>query len=172
MSGLATRGVQMLQVVFGNDDTLAGTLYGTLVVMATVTASSEGHVPALQLTLIVVATVLVLWLAHVYAFSIAESIQENRRVDPAVMLEVARRQLSIALAAVGPVAALCLGVVGALPELSSIYLALCVGLAILLVQGVRYSRVARHPPRRAALSIVVNLSLGIAIVLLEVAVWH
>ena len=62
---------------------IAGTVYGTIVVMATVAAGGKGRVDAWQLAAFVVATVVVLWLAHVYAHGLAESIERGRRLDGA-----------------------------------------------------------------------------------------
>ena len=62
------------QLVFGSAGGIAGTVYGTIVVMATVTAgSSGGQTDAWRLAVVVVVTVLVLWTAHVYAHGLAEN---------------------------------------------------------------------------------------------------
>ena len=78
--------------------------------MATVTAGAQGEqTDAGRLAGVVSVTVLVLWVAHVYAHSLAESLERRRRLDRAELVSVARRELSIAAAAVAPVAALVLG---------------------------------------------------------------
>ena len=62
---------------------IAGAVYGTIVVMATLAAggSGEANRDAWQLAVFVLATVVVLWLAHVYAHGLAESIERGRRLD-------------------------------------------------------------------------------------------
>ena len=98
------------RLVFGSAGSIAGTVYGTIIVMATVTAGSNGEqTDAWRLSVIVVATVLVLWIAHVYAHALAESLERRRRLDRRELASVARRELAIPAAAVAPVAALVLG---------------------------------------------------------------
>ena len=97
------------QLVFGSAGGIAGTVYGTIVVMATVTAGSNGEqTDTWRLAIVVAVTVLVLWIAHVYSHGLAESLERGRRLDRAELRSVARRELSIPAAAVAPVAALVL----------------------------------------------------------------
>jgi hypothetical protein len=56
------------RLVFGSTGGIAGTVYGTIVVMATITAGSQGkQTDAGRFAVVVVVTVFVLWIAHVYA---------------------------------------------------------------------------------------------------------
>ena len=67
------------QLVFGSPGGIAGTVYGTIVVMATVTAGSNGdQTDAGRLAVLVVVTVLVLWAAHVYTDALGESLERRR----------------------------------------------------------------------------------------------
>ena len=62
---------------------IAGTVYGTIVVMATVTAGSEGEqTDAWRLAVVVAVTVMVLWVAHVYAHALAESLEQRPAARP------------------------------------------------------------------------------------------
>ena len=55
-------------VVFGSAGGIAGTVYGTIVVMATLTAGAQGkQTDMARLAVVVGVTVLVLWAGHVYA---------------------------------------------------------------------------------------------------------
>jgi hypothetical protein len=82
-------------LVFGSAGSIAGTVYGTIIVMATLTAGSNaGLTDVWRLSVIVVATVLVLWIAHVYAHALAESLERRRRLDRRAR-SVARRELAI-----------------------------------------------------------------------------
>ena len=76
--------------------------------MATLTAAYEGEKDPWKLATAVAATVTVLWLAHVYAHTLAESLAADRRRFGGLP-SVARRELGIVLAGVLPFVALALG---------------------------------------------------------------
>lgn len=151
---------------------ISGWVYGTIVVMATVAAGSAGQADPWRRATIVVATVLVLWVAHVYSSAIGESIYAGRRLDRRELSAVAREESTIPLAAVLPVAALVLGAAGVLRESRAIWAALGIGLLTLGAQGARYAKVERLSPIATAVSVAVNLTLGLVIVALEVALSH
>lgn len=162
----------MKRVLFGTRDRISGTIYGTIVVMGAITAGSGAHAEPGELAGIVTATVLVLWIAHVYAWSVAESIEQGRRLDRVEFVSVARREAALALAAVGPVSALLLGALGIFRESRAIWLALVLGLVTLAVQGVRYARLEHIGRRGTVAAVAVNLLLGLVIVALKVLVGH
>jgi hypothetical protein len=151
---------------------IAGTVYGTIVVMAAIAAGSHGPTDAARLAAIVASTVLVFWVAHVYSHALGETIALNRPLDGAEVASIARRELSIPLAAVAPVAALVLGALGVFEETTAGWIAMLFGLATLVVQGVRYSAV-RHTTRLGiAISVGVNLALGLVIIGLKAGLAH
>ena len=167
MSGLLRR------LLFGSPSTIAGTVYGTIIVMAALTAGG----PAFddrpwELVVVVSVTALVFWLAHVYAHGLGESIALGRRLDLAELGAIARREVTILLAAVLPVLALFLGALGIVRHSSAVWLAMGVATATLAAQGVRYARVERLSRGGEALTIAVNLGLGLVIVVLKVLVQH
>ena len=79
---------------------------------------------------------------------------------------------SSAVAAVGPVAFRVLGAAGVLRESTAVFVALMIGLVSLAAAGVLYARVERLSPLWTAVSVAVNLGLGLVIVALEVALSH
>ena len=161
------------QIVFGSRETIAGTVYGTIVVMGSIAAGSQGvGIRASHLAAVVAATVLVLWIAHVYSHALAETIRLDRRLDAAELTSVARRELAIPLAAVAPVTALVLGSIGVLRESTAVWLALGFGVATLVVDGIRYAAVDRLSRLGTAVTVTVNLVLGLAIVGLKAALGH
>ena len=161
------------QVVFGITGGIAGTVYGTIVVMAVVAAGSRGDgTDPWRLAVFVTATVLVLWVAHAYAHALSESVAEDRRIGWVEVRGLARREAAIPLAAVAPVGALVLGVLEVIGEQSAIRLALGIGVATLAVQGVRYARVERLGRNATLVVVAANLTLGLVIVALEVALAH
>ena len=161
------------RLVFGTPGGIAGTVYGTIVVMATVAAGSHGaQTDAWRLAAVVGVTVVVLWIAHVYSHALAESLERQRRLDRAELVSVARRELSIAAAAVVPVAALVLAALGVLRVQTAVWLVLGVGVATLSVQGARYAAIEQLDRTGKLAVIALNVFLGLVIVGLEALVAH
>ncbi len=151
---------------------IAGTVYGTIVVMATIAAGGKGGVDAWRLAVFVVATVVVLWIAHVYSHALAESIGRGRRLDRPELADIARREIAIVLAAVPPLAVLILGAAGVIRESRAIWLALVICLLALGVQGLRYARAERLGRLGTFIAVGVNLALGLVIVGLKALLAH
>jgi hypothetical protein len=162
----------MRQFLFGSARGIAGTVYGTIVVMGAITAGSNAGAEPWRLATIATSTVVVLWIAHVYSHALAETIDAGRRLDRQEVLDVMRRELPIPLAAVGPVSALVLGAAGVFRESTSIWLALSIGLATLAAQGIRYAGVEGFTRTGTIVAVAVNLSLGLFIVGLKASLAH
>jgi hypothetical protein len=161
------------RLLFGSRGGIAGTVYGTIVAMATIAAGSRGHeTDAGRLAAIVASTVLVLWIAHVYSHVLAESLERGRRLDVAEFADVARREWAIPAAAVAPVGTLVLAGLGVLGEQSAVRIALLFGVATLAVQGFRYAALERLGRAGTAVSVALNVLLGLVIVVLEVLLAH
>lgn len=160
-------------LVFGIDDRIAGTVFGTITAMATVAAYGRAfqHSPW-KVEELVVSTAIVLWIGHVYAHALSESIAERRPLRLAGFWFVARRELGILFAAIPPSLALFLGGVGVLDEQASIWLALGLGLVVLAVEGVRYARIEGLRSVGTLVAVALNVGLGLLVVLLKVTVLH
>ena len=102
---------------------IASTVYGTVVVMATLTAAYASEKDPWRLAAIVSITALVLWIAHLYAHGLSESIAHDHRLTKRDLTSIAHRELGILMAAVLPCAALALGALGLLRERSAVWLA-------------------------------------------------
>jgi hypothetical protein len=164
---------RVTRLVFGSAGGIAGTVYGTIIVMATVTAGSNGEqTDVLRLSVVVLVTVLVLWTAHVYAHALAESLELRRRLDRAELGSVAQRELAIPAAAVAPVAALVLAALGVLGEQTAVWLAPGIGVVTLGVQGARYATVEQLDRTGTLVLIAINVVLGLVIVPLKALVAH
>jgi hypothetical protein len=149
---------------------IAGTIYGTILVMAVLAAGADSDsIDAWELDVLMVSTVVILWGAHVYAHAIAESLTSGTRLNRDAVLDVARRESAIALAGLVPGIVLLLGVLGLYSESTAVSLALGVCMLTLGAQGARYARMARLSPLATAVFIVLNLALGLVIVGLKVA---
>lgn len=152
---------------------IAGGVYGAIVVMGTITAGSAGRTrSAWELAVVTTATVAVLWLAHVYAHSLGESLEEGRTVTRRELADVARRESSILLAAAGPVLALILGAVDVIEEATAVWVALGIGVATLGAQGLRYAQRERMGRAGTLVAVSVNVALGLVIVALKALVTH
>jgi hypothetical protein len=163
---------RLRRVLTGSSDTIAGSVYGTIIVMATIAAGGKAESDAWRLAVLVSATVVVLWFAHVYAHALGESVQLGHRLDPPEFVAVARREASIVLAGVAPVAALVLGAAGVVRESRAIWLALVLGLVTLAAQGLRYAQVEHLGRFWTAVSVGTNLALGLVIVGLKALLGH
>jgi hypothetical protein len=158
-------------VLFGVGGGIASTVYGTIVVMATITAAYASEKDPWKLATTVAGAVIVLWIAHVYAHTLSETLGATR-MSAAVPAGVARRELGIILAAVLPCAALMLGSLGVFNESRAVYLALGVGLFTLAAQGLRYAHLERYGPARTAIAVLLNLALGLLVVALKILIAH
>jgi hypothetical protein len=160
------------RLLFGTRDRIAGTVYGTIVVMGAITAGSGARAQPSHLAAIVFGTVLVLWISHVYAHGLGESVDQGHRLDRAELASVAHRELGLLLAAVGPILALLLGAIGVVRESRALWLAMALGVATLAVQGVRYARLEHIGRLGEVLAISVNVLLGLSLVGLKLVVGH
>jgi len=160
------------RLALGEGREVAATLYGTVIVMATLTDAYATEKHPLKLAVIVLSTSLVIWVAHLHAEGLARSIAEGRRLTWADTRHVARHEAGILLAAAPPALALVLGAAGLVAETTAVWLALGLGIATLFAEGVRYARIERLGFGQALVPIGVNLSLGLVIVALKVAFDH
>ncbi len=160
-------------LLVGTRQTIAGTVYGTIVVLSVVTAGAKAaeHDPW-GLGALTAVTALVFWLAHVYSHALGESLNLGRRITSGELAAIGRRESSIVLAAVLPVTMIMLGAVGVLGEGAALWLAVGVGVATLVAQGIRYARLERLSRAWAIVTIAVNLALGLVLALLKALLAH
>jgi hypothetical protein len=163
----------LTQLVFGSRRTIAGTVYGTIVVLAALAAGGKAFQNDLwHLIALVDVTVLVLWIAHVYSHGLGESLQVGRRLDAAELGAIAGRELAIPLSAVAPTAILVLGALGIFNGTTATWLAVGICVVALTVQGLRYALLERLGTVGTLISVALNLALGLTIVGLKVLVSH
>jgi hypothetical protein len=159
-------------VFFGVGPGIASTVYGTIVVMAALTAAYASEKQPWKLAIVVVSTAMVLWIAHVYSQGLSESIVVNRRLTLEELRGIVRRELGILLAAAAPATALVLGALGLFRETTAVWLAIGVGLVTLAAEGVRFARLERLGPAGTVAAMGLNVALGLLVVALKVAVAH
>jgi len=156
----------------GGNRAIAATVYGTVLAMAALAAGAVEHLSPHELIAVVASTSAVIWLAHVYAHTLGESIERGRRLDWPEFTALGRRELPILGAAAAPTAVLLLGALGVIAETPDIWLAFGLGFAALAVQGFRYARVERLGTAATIIVVGANLALGGLVVLLKVAISH
>jgi hypothetical protein len=160
---------QVRGAVLGRGRGIAGTVYGTVVVMAALVAAAADH-SDWQLVAVVASTALVIWVSHVYAHGIGESISLNRRLDWSEFRGIVGRQLPILAAAVAPTLVLVAGAADAWRDSRTVWLALGIGWVTLGVQGARYAHVERLGRIGSIVVIAINLVLGGIVVALKVLI--
>jgi len=166
------RAVDLPLLLFGRERGIAGTVYGTVVVMATVAGESELDAGPWRLATLVASTVLVIWVGHMYADGLAECIHRQRLLVRDEVLEVVARELTIPLAAIGPVAALVAGALDIIPTSTAVNLAFGIGLLTLAAQGLRFARTQRLTGAGTLAAVGVNLVLGLLVVALKTLIAH
>lgn len=117
-------------------------------------------------------TSVVFWVAHVYAHLLAEGVAKDEHLSMSALRQVAKRERGILEAAVPPVVALLLGAVGLYSARTAGWLALGLGLAVLVVQGLAFAHVERLGRVGTLLVVAGNLGLGLALVALKLLVSH
>jgi hypothetical protein len=158
--------------VFGIEGRIASNVYGSVLVMATLAAASGDEPNPWSLAVLVTSVVCAVWIAHLYAHALSESIERRHRVAVADVTRIAHRELGILVAAILPVSALLLGAAGLLREQTAIWVAFGIGLGVLVVQGVRYARVEGLGRAGTAAAVAANLALGLLVVGLKVVIFH
>jgi hypothetical protein len=160
------------RLAFGVDGSIASTVYGTVVVMATVTVGYAAEKHPWKLAVLVSTTAVVLWVAHLYAHSLSERIALGHRLGRSEYASIAGREIGILLAAAAPTLALLLGAAGVVKETTAIWLVLVIGMVTLAAEGFRYARLERFGAMGTLTAIAGNLALGLFVVVLKALVAH
>ena len=152
---------------------LAGFIYGTIVVLSVIAAAAQAfsHAPG-HIAVLAVVTVVVFWLAHVYAHGVGHSVAHDEHLSLAELGHIARREASIMEAAVPPVGALLLGAAGVISTHASVWIAFGLGLAVLVVQGFTFARVERLGLLGTLVVVALNLGFGLVLIGLKLVVTH
>jgi hypothetical protein len=160
-------------LLVGQGEAIAGTVYGTIIVLATITAGASAFQDDLwRLCVVIAASVLVVWVAHVYSHGLGQSLHMRRRLTWSEFMAIARREYAIPLAAVLPLISLILGAAGVLEGTTAVWLALGIGVATLTLEGLSYARLERLNLTATLATVAVNLALGLTIVVLKALVAH
>ena len=152
---------------------LGGFVYGTIVVLSVLVAGVRAYPSdAGRIAVLVVATSVVFWVAHVYAHGISQSIAGEDRLSLADLREIARHEGSIVEAALPTVVVLLLAMLGVISTQTAVWIAFVLGLFVLFVEGIVVARVERFGPLGTVAIVAANLSLGLALVGLKLVLNH
>jgi len=148
---------------------VAAAVYGQILVTALVATLSEDEgISSGQLLFWVVVTMLVFWLAHVYAEGVARRLERDRDLAAADVGELLADELPELYAMLPALAALALGWIGVLSRTAAVDLAIGIGVATLAATGFVIARRSRMSPSATAASVAINGAFGLAIVALKV----
>ena len=161
------------RLLHGHTETIAGTVYGTIVVLSMLTAGASTYYrDPWRLVAIVASGASVLWSAHVYSQSLGESVRAGRRLTTSEVGRIGRREAAILLAAILPVAAIALGAGGVVSERLALWMALGVGVVTLTIQALRYARLEQLGALGTAAALGLNLTFGLVFVALKATLAH
>lgn len=150
----------------------AAGIYGSIVATAIIGALRETNVTAGELTVDVLATMVVFWLAHTWAAVAGERIHERHRLSAARVRALGREEWPMVEAGFAPVLALALGWIGVLDDDNAATLALTIGVVQLFAWGLLLGRRVYDRWFGALLAGLANGALGLALVGLEITVSH
>jgi hypothetical protein len=146
---------------------LSGAIYGVITATAVI-AATAGHGGEVGTILAATAaTLVVFWLAHVYAAVVAHHLHGQLRPSLSVVRAAMVRELPVVEAPALSILALLAGTVGLLDPGLAIGLALWAGPVQLVAAGVAYARQQGWPWLSAAVAGVVNGALGAGIIVLK-----
>jgi hypothetical protein len=150
----------------------ARAIYGTILVMAVITAlSHDDSVTSAQLIAGVLATTFVFWIAHVYAEVLGRRVEgEPGRPTLADIAVAARGEWPLVEASLLPVLCLLVGVVGIVETKTAVGIAIGAGVVELFGYGIAAGRRLQLSRGGTVVVGVVNGCLGLLIVLLKVLV--
>jgi hypothetical protein len=164
---------RLRRLILGDRRTIAGTVYGTIVVMSVIAAGAKAYEHELwRLVVLAAGSCVVLWLADVYTHGLGESLVLERRLTVDEIASIARREYAVIAAAFFPLAAVGLGAVGLLAQRTAVQLALWLGVVVLTAQGIRYARLEHMRRHAAYLAVGLNLAIGLGLVALEILIAH
>jgi hypothetical protein len=157
--------------LFDRGDNLAGGIYGTILVTSIVAAADSSEAIWLSLGIVEI-TMLVFWLAHVYAGALARSIDSDEAFSGSAVRRSARREWPLLQAAIVPSLALIAGGIGLIATRTAYWIAIGYGVATLIWWGVLFARKERLGRRGTVTVVLVNASFGVCIVALKEFVSH
>ena len=157
--------------LFDQGDNLAGGIYGTILVTSII-AAADSSTAIWQSLGIVEVTVVVFWLAHVYAHALAWSLDSNEQFSRRGLRPIARNEWPLLQAAIFPSLALLAGGLGLIGTQAAYRIAIGYGVLMLVLWGLIFARRERLSGWATSAVVLANAFFGLAIVLLKEFVNH
>ncbi|MEK6326770.1 MAG: hypothetical protein AABM66_04480 [Actinomycetota bacterium] len=149
----------------------ARAIYGQILVTSLVGALSEdSDIDAEYILVSVVTTMLVFWLAHVYAEAISRGLVAGRHVSWAEVRGLAAAEWPLVQAAFPTAIVLALGAVGAFSTETAVNVAIAVGVGALFAWGFAIGRASRSSWAASLFGAVISASFGLVVVGLKALV--
>jgi hypothetical protein len=147
---------------------VAGAIYGLILAASVIGAASQkpGQVAAL-VDIWLIVTLVVFWLAHVYAHVLGLWIREQHVPSRAGVVQELRAEWAMVAAPALPVAVLALGILDAVDDRLAIDLALGVCVFQLAASIAYAARRGGATGRQTVVSVAIGLSFGIVIVAMK-----
>ncbi len=142
----------------------ASAIYGTILAASLLIAIDGGP---MQIVLGMVATAVVFWLAHAHVGLIRGVVREQHHVTGDDVRRTLRQEWPLAQASLSPAAPMLLAWLGLVSVDTARLLGVAICLLGLLAWGIVISRAAELGRRGTALTVGINLGLGLVIVILK-----
>jgi hypothetical protein len=152
-----------------NKARVAGTIYGQILATTVVATLSEGPgISSSGLFVWYVVTIVVFWLARVYAEEVAERVGRDSALTWADVVRVAARERAELAAGVPAGVVLALGWIGVLSGDAAVDLAIGLGILGLFGWGFVIARRSHLPAAATVTAVVINGAFGLAILALKI----
>jgi hypothetical protein len=163
--------VRLRHWLFDRGDNLAGGIYGTILVTSIIAAADASHTIWRSLGIVEI-TMIVFWLAHVYAGALARSLDGAETFSRREIGHVASREWPLLQAAIVPSIVLLAGGIGLISTQLSYRLAIGYGVGALIWWGLLFARKEKLGRGATIVVVLVNAWFGLVIVLLKEFVSH
>jgi hypothetical protein len=159
--------------LFRSDENVAGAIYCTVLVLGIIGGTSEAESLSLWADLVIVlVTMGVFWLAHIYAALLAVGVTEQMAFSWSESAGIARHEAPLLQAAVAPCVPLLLGALGILGRTAAIRLSFAIGIAALFGWGLVISRHRQGSTVRTLVIGSISAGLGLVVALLHALFAH
>jgi len=150
------------------DTDFASAIYGQVLAGSAVVALSRHEEPPMEIVAGVTATMLVFWVAHVYAETISQRVSQESEARE--LRHLAEREWPMVQAALPAIVALTLAALGLWSREAGITIALGLGVVVLGGWGTAAGRRAGRSPARAFVDGLGSAALGLLSILLKVLI--
>jgi hypothetical protein len=150
---------------------IAHVVYGGIIAV-TIIAAADDAADAVDLLRILIATGIVLWLAHSFASAIGHAVTAHQHLRPSSVAACMVDNFALLLGFLIPLPAIAVGLLHSVDDARAADAAILISLVALFVVGIALGREANMRWHAAVLSALVYPVLGSLVLALELAVAH